>query len=238
MRIDKDLCANCGVCYYYCPLGAIEQQADGMMINEDECVECGVCLRRADCPTGALHEPAETSEWPRVVRKVFSNPSAPHTTGVFGRGTEEVKTNDVTGRVRRGQVGVSLEIGRPGVGARLSEAEKFTVSLVQAGVKFEPKNPLSQIMDATTGKIREDLLGEKVLSAIIEFAVSEAEFPKIFESVVEAARHVGTAFSWGAITRVDEKCAAPVLDYLKKRGVAVRPCAKINLGMGKPIAEE
>ena len=51
------------------------------------------------CPTAAF-EPDELA-WPRVVRRAFSDPRVPHeSTGVDGRGTEEVKTNDVTGRVK------------------------------------------------------------------------------------------------------------------------------------------
>ena len=51
------------------------------------------------CPTAAF-EPEELA-WPRVVRRAFSDPRVPHeSTGVEGRGTEEVKTNDVSGRVQ------------------------------------------------------------------------------------------------------------------------------------------
>ena len=43
--------------------------------------------------------------WPRIVRRAFSDPVVPHeSTGVHGRGTEEVKTNDVSGRVKVGEV--------------------------------------------------------------------------------------------------------------------------------------
>ena len=67
------------------------------------------------CPTAAF-EPDELA-WPRVVRRAFSDPRVPHeSTGIEGRGTEEVKTNDVTGRVGLGEVGFTIEFGRPGVG--------------------------------------------------------------------------------------------------------------------------
>ena len=70
------------------------------------------------CPTAAF-EPDELA-WPRVVRRAFSDPRVPHeSTGVQGRGTEEVKTNDVSGRVKVGEVGFTIEFGRPGVGAAL-----------------------------------------------------------------------------------------------------------------------
>ncbi len=39
-----------------------------------------------------------------------------------------MKTNDVTGRVKRGEIGVGLEFGRPGMASRLSDLEKMTVA--------------------------------------------------------------------------------------------------------------
>jgi len=35
-------------------------------------------------------------------------------TAVHGRGTEEVKTNDVSHRIKKGEVGLVVEFGRPG----------------------------------------------------------------------------------------------------------------------------
>ena len=47
------------------------------------------------------------------------NTAFPHeSTGVHGRGTEEVKTNDVSGRVQVGEVGFTIEFGRPSTGCR------------------------------------------------------------------------------------------------------------------------
>ena len=76
------------------------------------------------CPTAAF-EPDELA-WPRIVRRAFSDPRVPHeSTGVHGRGTEEVKTNDVSGRVQVGEVGFTIEFGRPGVGARFRDIQKM-----------------------------------------------------------------------------------------------------------------
>jgi NAD-dependent dihydropyrimidine dehydrogenase PreA subunit len=239
MRIDKELCIECMACYRNCPIGIIESGPDGIFIPDDECVECGACLKVSNCPTGALHEQEDVNALPRAIRKVFSNPSAPHSgTGVFGRGTEEVKTNDVTGRVRHGQVGVALEIGRPCAGARLSEAEKFTTVLVNLGVTFEPKNPLSQIMDMATGKIRPDLVNEKVLSAIVEFGITLDKLDAVTATIKDIAKTLDSPFSWGIITRTDHLGHSPVLDRLAKLDLNPRPCAKVNLGMGRPLAEE
>jgi hypothetical protein len=56
-------------------------------------------------------------------------------TGVTGRGTEEVKTNVVSGRVRKGRVGLCIDVGRPGAGARMYDVEKNRNGLRQCGRK-------------------------------------------------------------------------------------------------------
>ena len=83
------------------------------------------------CPTGALSPP--DLSWPRFVRRAFSDPQAPRTSAQFdsnpnapipafnGRGTGEIKGNDVSGRLPRGDVGFVIELGRPGLGARLRD---------------------------------------------------------------------------------------------------------------------
>jgi hypothetical protein len=89
----------------------------------------------------------EDLEWPRIVRQVFSDPLVEHTsTGIHGRGTEEVKTNDVTDRVAVGEVGYVIEFGRPGIGVRFSEIEAMTKALARLGVVFEVKNPITHLM--------------------------------------------------------------------------------------------
>ena len=141
MEIDKKKCVGCGNCHAVCTMGVIYLDEDGKsVVNQDECVECFTCYRvcrnegyppwlvrgirrvlsffrlgylaEVDvCPTGALTAPE--LEWPRSLRATFSDPSTIHPgTGVSGRGTEEIKSNDVTGRIRKGEVGFVVEIGR------------------------------------------------------------------------------------------------------------------------------
>src|SRR5271169_1539535 len=159
MKINPDKCVACGNCTYVCPMGAIyvDPVINRATVESDECVECYSCyngmskehlnptvvrlLRRLFkmarlrfdpepdvCPTSAL-TPDELT-WPRVIRRAFSDPLVPHeSTGVRGRGTEEVKTNDVTGRVKRGEVNFTIELGRPGVGVRMYDIQKMTMAL-------------------------------------------------------------------------------------------------------------
>ncbi|HKJ02494.1 MAG TPA: 4Fe-4S binding protein, partial [Longimicrobiales bacterium] len=125
MKIDPDLCVGCGNCVAVCPMGAIAINEPGGLasIDQDACVECYSCFNgmsmerlnpkvvrgvrrllgvfrlrfdpRPDvCPTTAIVP--ETLSWPRTVRRAFSDVRASHeSTGIQGRGTAEVKTNDV-----------------------------------------------------------------------------------------------------------------------------------------------
>ncbi len=241
MYIDEQECSGCGVCIPYCPVDAISDEGGVAAIDFDGCVECTTCLRFANCPTGAIHESPETREWPRVLRREFSDPMTPHShsTGGRGRGTEEMKTNDVTGRVRRGEIGIGLEFGRPGVGTRLGELEKMTTALARIGVHFEPQNPVTFLLsNPETGEMKPELRGERVLSAIVELQTTPDKLARIVPVLHQVAREVDTVISWEIITRLDDDGSIPIMGELRKLGVAPRPNAKINLGMGRPLAEE
>jgi Pyruvate/2-oxoacid:ferredoxin oxidoreductase delta subunit len=51
---EKDLCVQCGICTFNCPLGIdIRQHVwEGKSIKDSHCLTCGECLRR--CPRGVL----------------------------------------------------------------------------------------------------------------------------------------------------------------------------------------
>src|SRR5262250_1725788 len=124
------------------------------------------------CPTAAIME--QELAWPRIVRRAFPDPVVPHeSTGVHGRGTEEVKTNDVTNRVGPHDAGFTVEFGRPTVGVRFWQIQEMTRALAQMDLSFEKRNPVTSLMsDTRRGDIREDILDEKILSAIVEFKTS------------------------------------------------------------------
>ena len=264
MDIDKTKCVGCGNCHVICTMGVISLDADGRsVVNQDECVECSTCYRvlrnegyppwfvrairkvlsflqlghlaEVDlCPTGALTPPDLI--WPRSVRAVFSNPSVVHPgTGVAGRGTDEIKSNDVTGRLQRGEAGLVVEIGRPGIGAFFRDVEKVAVALAPLAPAFEPDNPVTQLMtDVRTGRIREEILNEKVLSAIIEFKTSLEQIPA-FLGVLEKVQHeVDTVISVGVASRCLPDGAIPHEQMLRDAGYAPSPNGKTNLGLGRP----
>jgi hypothetical protein len=216
------------------------RERDGLgYIQEDECVECGVCLRAGVCPSDALFMPEEHLRYPRLVRAQFSDPGVPHpSTNQAGRGTEEMKTNDVTGRFRRGEYGMALEFGRPGVGTRLSEIEKVLQRLMAMEVELEENNPVFPLLeDRATGRLRPEVRNEKVLSAILEFKIREEQLETVVGQLRPVLGEVDTVVSWGLATRFAEDGTLPVRARLEALGLPVRPNAKINMGMGRPILE-
>jgi len=264
MKINPDKCVACGNCVYVCPMGAIYvyPALNRATIDQNECVECYACFNglstehlnptfvrsirklfqmarlRFDpepdvCPTAAF-EPDELA-WPRVVRRAFSDPRATHeSTGVQGRGTEEVKTNDVTGRVKRGEVGFTIEFGRPGVGVWFRDIQVMTQALAAANVPFEKKNPLTLLMsDVATGTLTEDVLDEKVLSAIVEIKVTVDRVEEVIHLVHDVEKQINTVVALGVSTRCDEdgdeNVLAPILNRL---GYKLQR-AKTNTGLGR-----
>ena len=264
MTINPSKCVACGNCTYVCPMGAIyiDPQIRRATINRNECVECYACyngmsqehlnpkmvrmLRRIFqmmrlrfdpepdvCPTAAF-EPEELA-WPRIVRRAFSDPRVPHeSTGVEGRGTEEVKTNDVSGRVKVGEVGFTIEFGRPGVGVWMRDIQQMCRALAQAGVSFEQRNPVTSLMTGVSeGTLREDILNEKVLSAIVEIKTRVERTEEIIRLVWEVEKRINTVIAIGVGTRCDpdgeERVVGPILERLGYR----LERAKTNIGLGR-----
>jgi hypothetical protein len=158
------------------------------------------------CPVDAIAESPNVFDYPRALRRYFSDPSSTHAaTGIQGRGTEESKTNDVTRRCGPKQVGVAIEIGRPTLGMSLLDIQKITRAIARAGVhKIEPHNPIhSMIADEATGDLKPEMLGERVLSAIIEIKVKRAELRGILRTLKEVAKEVDSVFCIDACTIVD-----------------------------------
>ncbi len=84
MIIEKEICTGCKKCVPYCPVEAITwhkpDKAKGTKayseVDLEKCVECSVCFRSGVCAKNAIHE--QKLEWPRVLRKAFSDPIYVH----------------------------------------------------------------------------------------------------------------------------------------------------------------
>jgi len=263
MNISEQKCVACGNCVAICPMGAIyvDPAKNRAVINDDACVECGACYRGMStenlnpvmvrtirkvarffrfrfepepdvCPTGAIE--MNELEMPRLIRQIFSDPVVEHkSTGIKGRGTEEVKTNDVSLRVNAGEVGYTIEFGRPGVGVRFSDIQEMTRTLAKEGVAFERNNPITHLMtDTHSGDLRTDILNEKILSAIVEIKTPIDRVERILGVVEEVNERIDTVIAVGISTRCEDgedKTLGPLLDDLGYYYAR----AKTNMGLGR-----
>ena len=240
MKIDPDKCISCLECIDFCTMKCILEGDEVVFIDQDECVECSVCLKADVCPEDAIYMPEESMQYPRSIRREFSDPGVQYPTlKQGGRGTEEMKTNDVTGRYRRGEYGMALEFGRPGTGTRISEIEKVLKVLLTMEVEVEENNPVFLLLeDKNTGVMKPEVLQEKVLSAILEFKIKEGQLEAVVEKLKPVLNDVDTVVSWGLAPRFAAYGSLPVRSRLEKIGLPARPNAKINMGLGRPIIEE
>jgi ferredoxin len=263
MRINPDKCVACGNCVPICPMGAIaiDPGINRARIDRDACVECFQCfrgmsqehlnptlvrgLRRAlgvmrlrfepepdVCPTAAF-EPEELA-WPRVVRRAFSDVTATHeSTGIHGRGTEEVKTNDVTKRVKAGEAGFVVEFGRPAIGVYFRDIQRMTMALAAEGAIFEERNPVTQLMtDRSRGLIKPEILDEKVLSAIVELKTTLSRTEHFIEVIERVAPTLDTVVALGIAAVCDANGGNPIEDLMIRRGYPIIR-GKTNLGLGR-----
>jgi NAD-dependent dihydropyrimidine dehydrogenase PreA subunit len=235
-------------------------------IIEDECVECGVCYRARVCAPDAIYpqnlewprtlrmefsDPSAPYVSPVFENRVISRFQAElremdrrqlldrrgEALTISGRGTVEMKMNDVMGRFKRGRAGLAAEVGRPGVGARFRDVQIVTRALASIGVTFEPENPLTELMtDVQTGTLREDILNEKVLSCIIEFDVPLEALARVLARMKEVARQIDTVFAVDLISVVNEDGSIPTVPIAESLGLEPSIAGKTNVGLGRPLA--
>ena len=231
MVINREKCIGCGLCIPYCGVKAISIQNKQAYIDLDLCVECGSCRFAGVCPRDALVQ--QTLVMPRMIRAIFSNvrEKSPNT-GVLGRGTEEMKTNDVTGRYPAGKVGFACEMGRPSTGTSFRDVETIATVVCSHGGELEQENPSAIVFEpGNTGKVKEEFINERALSFIIEAMLDADELPGLLADLKEAQKRVDTVFSVDVISRMDGG-AIPSDALLKEAGAERRPNGKTCVGLG------
>ena len=150
-----------------------------------------------------------------------------------------MKTNDVTGRFRSGYAGLGVEMGRPGVSSSFKDLQTVAMALAERGVEFEEQNPVTALMvDKTKGKINDDVLNERVLSAIIEFKVETERLKEVLDTLKEVSTKIDTVFSLCLISRLRGDGNMPNLSTAIEAGFSPRPNTKTNVGLGRPLFEE
>lgn len=232
MLVNHERCVGCGNCVKYCALGAISIQAKKAVIDRDRCTECGSCYRSKSCKLGALTP--EELDWPRLARSIMSDVTVVYK-GIGGRGTEEMKTNDVTGRYKDGYSGVVIELGRPSVSSSLRDLEYIAKIVSEHGGVFEDRNPITAFMsNPSTGEIKPELLDERVMSGIIEVTIPNDRLIEMVEAVLEGSKHIDSVFSLGIACKIDKDGNIPARNILETIGLTPRPSYKVNVGLGRP----
>lgn len=234
MKIDKERCISCRSCMDYCPVGAIKVADGEVYIDQHLCIECAVCLKSGVCRQDALYQPE--LGWPRVLRSQFSDPLVSHpATNIRGRGTAEMKTNDVTGRFREGEVGFAIEMGRPSISTSFADVEKVASALA-GKVEFEPLNPVTVLLDTETGRFKDPAVREeRALSTIIECKTTEERGIEVLNLLKEASEEIDTVFSLCVINRCVDG-VPPFKAMMEAAGFAPRLNGKTNVGLGRPLA--
>lgn len=233
MLVDHEKCIGCGQCVPFCPAKAIVVQDKKAHIDQELCYECGVCTIVKSCKYDALYYP-ELSD-ARQTRYYCNNVHAKHpVTGMTGRGTAEMKTNELTDRFKRGEAGFGIEIGRPDVGATFRDVEKVAMSLARIGARFEPGAPATLLMlDTATGKLDDAILDERIIDSIIEFTVPTTKLEETLSTLEQVSREINTVFSVDLITRAEEDGSLPNVEIARALGYDVRPNGKATLGLGR-----
>jgi ferredoxin len=232
--IDQSLCIGCGECVPLCPMEAIALGDETSSIDANECAECGTCSRAEICPVDAIK--TVKLEWPRVLRETFSNPMAVHeNTGITGRGTEGIKTNDSQNRYERGEMGIFVEVGRPVLGGRFRDVERIVKKFKAHGFNVIPRNPIASLIDdPETGALKSDILNEKVISCVIEFLLPNTSAGELMAMLAELTGEVESVFSISVALRADEQGKHHFEDIFGD-DVYRLPNAKVNIGAARGI---
>lgn len=236
MVINQEKCIGCGLCIPYCGPKAISIQDKKAYIDLDICVECGNCKFAKVCPKDAIVQ--QTLVMPRLIRAIFSNAreKSPNT-GIPGRGTEEMKTNDITNRFPAGKVGFACEMGRPATGTSFKDVETIARVVCSHGAQLEQENPAAIVFEpGNTGIVKEEFKNERAMSFIIEAMLDEAELPGLLMDLKEAQKKVDTIFSVDVISRMSNG-VIPTDELIKQAGVSRRPNGKTCVGLGRARKE-
>ena len=132
---------------------------------------------------------------------------------------------------------MAIEFGRPTLGMDLTNIQKVTRAMAKAGfTEIEPENPFNDmIQNHATGDLKPELMGEKVLSAIMEFKVKPDQLGLALRTVKAAAKEVDSVFVVDVYTRLEPGLTIPkqLIETIEAEGYTRRPNAKINMGLGR-----
>jgi hypothetical protein len=130
-------------------------------------------------------------------------------------------------------------MGRPGIGAYFRDIEKVAMALAKLKPHFERNNPVTQLMvNPETGKVKDDVLNEKVLSAIIEIKTVLDRIPEFLQALEKVSKEVDTVISVGVASKCLPDGSIPHEEWVKKAGYKLSVNGKTNIGLGRPLFRE
>ena len=87
--------------------------------------------------------------------------------------------------------------------------------------------------DKSVGTLKEDLLNEKILSAIVEIKTPLADVKRVLDTVMDVSKQIDTVIAIGVSTRCDDTGEEPLLaSLLDELGYSFER-AKTNMGLGR-----
>jgi predicted DNA repair protein MutK len=118
--------------------------------------------------------------------------------------------------------------------------EKVTLAMRARGLPILEDNPVYGLLEEDmSGRFKPEYVNEKVLSAILETRFQEDELEEILGVILPVLDHVKTVVSVGLVTRYGDDGTLPIIAKLENLGlkIKVRPNAKINVGLGRPLID-
>ena len=91
--------------------------------------------------------------------------------------------------------------------------------------------------DPKTGKLREDVLGEKVLSCVVEVLFPIGRLEEALNGLKDVTKAVDTVVSVCCINRAEPDGSYPLRQKLDELGIPYYINGKQNAGLGKHLAE-
>jgi len=83
--------------------------------------------------------------------------------------------------------------------------------------------------------MKEDVLDEKVLSAIIEVKTKLERIPEYLSILKDVQKEIDTVFSVAVASRCRPDGSAPHQKWVEEAGYILSPNGKTNLGLGRPL---
>jgi len=119
-----------------------------------------------------------------------------------------------------------------------SEEEQEIVDPKTGEIRYVTIAQANAAFDSKTGKFKDELLNEKVLSAIIEFCVKVEQLPELFGILKTVEKQIDSVFSLDVACRLNPDGSNPTQSYIASAGLWVAPNGKTNVGLGRPLIQE